>query len=264
MMAASVPTGGAATLSLRLNGSVANTIRIQGLVRTPSGELSPFSRNVAAPSDRVPVTTDVATDVDGDVVALTIEALTAGTKRGQVYARAFVSVYGVTTSLCAGYVYDEHDVTLGTFVEPGPGGGEGMYLLNPIVNALATGADFIVDLVAPANTIWRVHELKIKYKCSATAGARAIAYIRIDEDGLGMWSWAAQAGTANQDVDVYLNTMLIGERGSVAPVDVALEIQNIAPWIWPEGHGIRIEDTGDISATDAVTVNGVVEEWLVI
>src|SRR3990167_3069176 len=263
MAASSVPTGGAATLSVTLNGSTANSIRIQGLVRTRSGELAPFSRNVTAPSDRVPVTTDIATDVEGDVVACTVEALTAGTKRGQVYAIVQVAVYSVTTALCAGYVYDGFLLTLGKFVEPGPGGGEGNFLLNPVLATTATGADFILDVGPASNAIWKIHEMKIRYTASATVGTRNVRLTRLDEYGVVLYAIADQAPTANQILDYIFTDILIAERSNPIDSNVAVEIQ-IRQYLLPEGHVFRLEDTGDISATDTVAVFGVIEEWLVI
>ena len=191
-------------------------------------------------------------------------------KRGQTYVRAEIGGLEQPGGLSAGtqiiladYCYNGYSPTLGVFHEPGPGGGEGNFLLNPIINAEATGADFLVDLGPPTNTIWKVHELKIKYKASAGVGTRSIATTRLDEDGVGIWSLAAMAPTASQDADIYMTDILIAERGSIAPVDIAMEIQT-RPFMLPEGHVIRLEDTADISATDAVSVFGVVEEWLVI
>ena len=219
----------------------------------------------AATDDRLIAQSTYRVDSDRHMIWMKCsDQLEAAIERGTTFIEVYLSK-GQTKpyyTFIGDYLYTDHYPQWpGKIVERGPGGGEGRFLLNPIVNAEAVGADFIVDIGPPANEIWKVHELKIKYKASAGVGSRSIATTRLDEDGVGIWSLAAMAPTASQDADIYMTDILIGERGSITPVDIAVEIQT-RPFMLPKGHRIRLEDTADISATDAVSVFGVVEAWL--
>src|SRR3990170_9070713 len=127
MFPASVPVHAAAALTVTVTASVTSQIRIQGLYRaTKAPELTPFSRNVAhSAGDRTSETTTIASNVQGDVVALSVDAVTAGIKRGTVYVVVQLASYAVTLTVARGYVYEGVPLVLGQFIEPGPGGGEG-------------------------------------------------------------------------------------------------------------------------------------------
>ena len=149
MFPASVPVHAAAALTVTVTASVTSQVRVQGLYRaTKAPELTPFSRNVAhSAGDRTSETTTIASNVQGDVVALSVDAVTAGIKRGTVYVVVQLASYAVTLTVARGYVYEGVPLVLGQFIEPGPGGGEGSQLLNPVLAATAVGADFILDLL---------------------------------------------------------------------------------------------------------------------
>lgn len=265
----SIPTSGKATLSVTLNGSSAVSIRIQGLIRSSSGELAPFARNVTSPSDRVPVSTNIATNVDGDVVACTIENLSA-LKRGQVYAIVQVSVYDVRTVLCAGYVYDGFFLALGTFVEPGPGGGEGFLRSITLAATEQTTAAGQAIVTVPTNALWRPKTVEVLWTATATVGTRT-PRLQFDDGTTRLWGWIVVSPTANQTARIWGGRQTAdfaaqaGNRGASADVQAA---EGFPPIDLPEGGRLFIDDTADIDITapadTATLVNMQVEEWLVL
>lgn len=251
-----------ASFRLEAVASVATPLYAGIMLKSASGHVQPVQLGFTTGFSRAiePKDEGAALD-DSEVVGAFVRIdESVAVKRGQLYARLRV-VDGPT--LCKGYVYDGHTVDLGQFVEPGPGGGEGNFLLNPVLATTATGADFILNVGPASNAIWKIHEMKIRYTASATVGTRNVRLTRLDEDGVVLYAIADQAPTANQILDYIFTDILIAERSNPIDSNVAVEIQ-IRQYLLPEGHVFRLEDTGDISATDTVAVFGVIEEWLVV
>src|SRR3990167_3447101 len=166
MFPASVPVHAAAALTVTVTASVTSQIRIQGLYRaTKSPQLTPFSRNVAhTAGDRTSETTTIASNVQGDVVALSIDAVTAGIKRGTVYVVVQLASYAVTLTVARGYVYEGVPLQLGQFVEPGPGGGEGF--LSWVSLAADVAPVDVTRVLGTANTIRKIHGFVWYYDCA--------------------------------------------------------------------------------------------------
>ena len=155
MFPASVPVHAAAALTVTVAASVTSQIRIQGLYRaTKSPELTPFSRNVShTAGDRTSQTTTIASNVQGDVVALSVDAVTAGIKRGTVYVVVQLASYAVTLTVARGYVVEGVPLVLGQFIEPGPGGGEGN--IRTVTGTNPAAAAEISEAV-PTNAMWKL------------------------------------------------------------------------------------------------------------
>ena len=270
MFPASVPVHAAAALTVTVTASVTSQVRVQGLYRaTKAPELTPFSRNVAhSAGDRTSETTTIASNVQGDVVALSVDAVTAGIKRGTVYVVVQLASYAVTLTVARGYVYEGVPLQLGQYIEPGPGGGEGSQLLNPVLAATAVGADFILDLTVPTNAYWNIHHLDVLYQAAAVAGTRNVIVSLLDEDSreMGVYTTTGQIGPiTGQSARIILTRF--GDPTTNRPQPgtgnaTTSRFLQSGPIRMSEGYAIRVEDIGDIEATDTVAFFGVIEEWL--
>ena len=216
---------------------------------------------------------------NAEIVDAVVTGNFAAMKRGQFYVvgviipRPFGQYAGddeYGRRFLRGYLYENHNVVLGDDVEPGPGGGEGFTLANPITAATAIGGDFILDLPVPTNAYRKIHHLEILYQAAASAGTRNVIVSLLDEDSreTGVYTTSTQVGPTNaQSARVILTRF--GDPTTNRPqpgtgnVTTSRFLQS-GPIRMSEGYAIRVEDIGDIDATDTVAFFGVVEEWLVL
>ena len=265
-------------------GSTGTPVDIEGSVKVLYDNDEGFDyRNVGAipiPATGTAITqSDVATFLaepfrhDGEIVDArlwgSILAGNASVQRGQVAATLGVWYRGLANpafrlELCRGYLWaGRPSFGLGELEVLGPSGGAGTFLPNPVVPSTAIGADFIMDLTTPANTIRRVHELRIRFASSATVGTRTVRLSRLDEDAASLYQLGAdQAPAANQTTDFILTDILAAERAGVGATGTS-EVQTRPFWL-PEGHILRVFDAASIDANDTVTMFGIVEEWLLL
>ena len=284
MFPASVPVHAAAALTVTVTASVTSQVRVQGLYRaTKAPELTPFSRNVAhSAGDRTSETTTIASNVQGDVVALSVDAVTAGIKRGTVYVVVQLASYAVTLTVARGYVYEGVPLVLGQFVEPGPGGGEGK-LSESSSSDVAGSTNTTVTLTA-ANALRRYYGFAISYNASAdvatrTITPRLIAHItRVGPTGfagaLAVWEGPVLTLTASEEGIYYVynrgsgpGIVVLNDADTVVPQSSATEPQPFPLGIGDAGVGDQSDTTlitniGSGHANDRYNIFTFFEEWL--
>jgi len=152
----------------------------------------------------------VSTDVvvkDGWVVNAEVEMLTPSIKRGQTYVRLTVEPFGA--ALLSDYCFSDFGhVSLGTFIQPGPGGGSG-HLEIATIKAEGAPASTTTHTMALSNTIRKIYYWHWYYGCSGDVASRLmdveyrsnLGALPTGFTNLGATTiWATQLGlTANQE-----------------------------------------------------------------
>jgi len=199
-------------LNLRYIGDNTSTVRAWARVRYDTGE----DQLLIVPDQTLNDDREVAvarpSDValhDGWVTDALVELLDTGIKRGQVYVKLGLEPFG--PALLADYCFSSFgQVALGTFVQPGPGGGAG-HLEKRIVSADGPPSASRTATLALSSTIRKIYGFAWYYQASGTAASRVLQ-VRI-RDYLG----PMPTGKAEEDAwfgtDV---TLTANENGSVA------------------------------------------------
>lgn len=208
-----------------------------------------------------------------EVVELIVQ-IASGVKRGQFYCDVGLNDGTFTSPLAKGYVYDGHALSLGQFVEPGPGGGDGF----PRNVGDETLNDSDKTFTVPTNAIWEIRAIRIKFNTSATAGTRVPAWIIADD--LGVVRHAVNPGGVAASQEVLYEVGPFYRRTTNAAGDTAFALADddgsavgTTSYAFPlslpirmyEGWTIRFFDQAaiDVAADDMLVRIGV-EEWLVI
>jgi len=126
-------------------------------------------------ADRVPAVltaSEVATQ-DGWITTAVVEMLSDGVKRGQTYVKLLLApesrIFG--TVLCADYCYSTFgEVVLGTYIQPGPGGGGGNLQVVTVVADVTPVT--VTHTLAASNTIRKIYNLTWYYECSSDIATR--------------------------------------------------------------------------------------------
>jgi len=113
---------------------------------------------------------EIATQ-DGWVVGASVEMLTSGIKRGQTYVRLKLEPFGVL--LLADYCYSTFgQVALGTFIQPGPGGGGGhLHVITVKALGAPTSGTFTLPL---SNMVRKVLSFAWPYIASVDVASRTL------------------------------------------------------------------------------------------
>jgi len=164
-------------LQLQYASSQTVTVRAWCRVRYDNGEDDTlFIADQSLSNDRAMTVTrpsDVAR-LDGWVTDALVELpLDATIERGEVYVRLFLDPFGPL--LCSDYCYSNFgQVALGTYIQPGPGGGAGSL---SIVTVKANGAPAAstTHVFAVTNTIRKIYEFVWYYNCSADVASRVLS-----------------------------------------------------------------------------------------
>jgi len=214
---------------------------------------------------------------DGWVTDAVVECLTAGVKRGQVYVKLTVAletgIFG--TVLCSDYCYSTMgQVALGTYIQPGPGGGGGN--LNWVaIKANGVPATFTYQAYL-SNTIRLFREVIWYYTTSSTVATRVLQ-LRLRERGgafpTGFRSgiadfWVAPNLTLTADEDGFV---FADEQRSGQNDDSAVTIDNTASaptpfplWVPEDGLMTVIGIVIDEEADDFDDVWGLFEDWVLL
>jgi len=165
-------------LSLQYISSSSVTARAWARIRYDSGEDEIlFIADQALSSDPVAVTLTRPSDVarlDGWVTDALVEMLDANIKRGQVYVKLFFDPFGPV--LCSDYCYSDFgQVALGTYIQPGPGGGGGNLEIVTLIPNISPVPDTTISLAA-SNTIRKILSVVWYYHCSADVASRTMRF----------------------------------------------------------------------------------------
>jgi len=151
---------------------------------------------------------------DGWVTDAVVECLSDDVNRGQVYVKLIVAlesgIFG--TVLCSDYVFSSFgQVALGTYVQPGPGGGGGN--LGVVTVRFDVVPSDLIYVLALSNTIRKIYGFIWYYNASADVASRTIAVRVRDPYGLTPTGWT---GTAPADVwDSTTLTLTASEEGTL-------------------------------------------------
>jgi len=157
-----------------------------------------------------------STDVviqNGWVVNAEVEMLTADIQRGQAYVRLAVEPFGCV--LLQDYCFSDFgNVSLGTYIQPGPRGGDGHL---EIVTVKAEGAPAAVTIhaLAISNSIRKIYNWQWYYECSADVASRVLvveyrnmlgpATAGMSTGPTGMWFSSTLTLTGNEDGGIWAN-----------------------------------------------------------
>jgi len=149
---------------------------------------------------------------DGWVTDAVVECVSDGVKRGQAYVKLLVALESRAfgTLLCSDYVFSSTgQVALGTYTQPGPGGGSGD-LEWVIVKANGAPVASTSYSLALSNTIRRIHGFIHYYVCSADVASRVLS-VRLTDPGGAL-------PTGSGDIYVWAGvdtTLTASQRGAV-------------------------------------------------
>jgi hypothetical protein len=197
-----------------------------------------------------------------EVVGLNV---TAAGKRGQNYLGVYIfHRKSLVHRLARGYVYDGGDLELGQDDEPGPGGGEGHVLPNPIHASETLGGDGVANFTVPTNAIRLYREIVIIYSTTATVGTRSIRVDLLDENSDPHLGYLVAGGL--EPGASTTRALVIYPSGT----GDAVRISGVAGVVWkehdpfplPEGWSFQVDDANDVDNNDAVLMRGIVEEWI--
>ena len=256
-------------LQLEHIGSVASVVLTARVdIRDPrTGRITRLTiPNTTADTTRVltPAFSPERVDFDGEVVMAQVNIVSGGGKRGQTYV--VLALHGPSQVLCQGYIYPAHAVNLGEFVEPGPGGGEGVIHSFDIGDP-AAGAEYTTQTV-PGNALWIPRGFSsVGIVTDATAGSRRLQ-IQYNIVATGTGSGNIGNGGLSDAIPPSSTSPMIGGNGMslsgrvIAAGEVAAVNLPIA--ILPDTSTITFV-TDNLAAADNYGQGFLtVEEWLVI
>jgi len=219
----------------------------------------------------------LSTDVvirDGWVVNAEVQMVTASIKRGQTYVRLAVEPFG--TSLLSDYCFSEFgNVSLGTFIQPGPGGGDGNLEIVTVKDDSAPVGTTTVALAA-TNTIRKVYGFAWYYNASADVATRTLNSILRNHLGTvptgftgifaNTWLGVVPSLTASQEGYVFGDPKRTGsnDNGTLA-IDDAASAPSPFPILVLEGDPvglILLVLSGQPDDRDSIYLFR--EEWVVL
>ena len=256
------------------------TIRGWARVRYDNGEDSLLTiPEFRTSNDPVAVTLARPSDVarmDGWVVdALVDLPLDDDVRRGQIYVKLYVDPFGPV--LCSDYCYSTFgQVTLGTYIQSGPGGGSGDL---QIITVKADGAPVAstTRTLAGVNAIRKVYGFVWYYNASVDVASRILSSlwrtpIGAVPTGFGassaniVWQPASLTLTADEEGNVFAD-----EKLSMINKDGTLTIENVTTAPTPFPILVAEDDTGVLNfivtageVLDADVIYLVQEEWMVL
>jgi len=210
---------------------------------------------------------------NGWVVNAEVEMLTSDIKRGQAYVRLAVEPFSCV--LLQDYCFSGFgNVSLGTFVQPGPGGGDGNLEI-VTVRADVVPANINVSLAA-SNTIRKVYGFVWYYNASADAATRVLnsqvqnplgavptGFAVITTD---LWLGTVVTLTASQEGYVFGDTKRAGsnDNGTLV-IDDAASAPSPFPLLVDEDDPVLFNFTPtDFHANDRDSIYYLREGWVVL
>lgn len=216
--------------------------------------------------------TDVVTQ-NGWVVNAEVEMLTTGIKRGQTYVRLAVEPFGCV--LLQDYCFFGGNVSLGTYVQSGPGGGSGHLQTVEVKASSVPVASTTVALVS-TNTIRKVHGFAWYYNASADAASRILTVVLNHPLGalpVGfsagtpsvVWASAALTLTTGQEGTVFADLHRSGtnDAGTLAIADAAANPSPFPLWVAEGNNYFADFQVADLHANDRDTIYLLRETWVV-
>jgi len=209
---------------------------------------------------------------DGWIVNAEVEMVTPDIKRGQTYVRLSIETFGCV--LCCDYCFSDFgNISLGTFVPPGPAGGSGHLRT---ITIKADGAPDVSTLFAMAlsNTIRKYLQFIWYYHASSTVASRVLAADMRDILGayptgfLGAVVWAGTGAgltlTADEDGTVFADTERGGtnDAGNLVIASAAVNPSPFPRWVSEDDNDNLFFLVASGEATDRDAIYGAFEEWV--
>ncbi len=217
---------------------------------------------------------------DAEIVSAVCANVTqpAENKRGRFYIEAgFGRSIEEMSPFMAGYVYAGHAVSLGEFVEAGPGGGEGFQTNIVLAEDVAGNVNTNAGL-AVTNALRLVRGLGLLYNVSSDVDARTVQLLVRRPLGAlptGFTNVAAQiiwasptvTLTANEDGMIYAGegfaNVVTNDNGTLAVADNTTAPSPFPFWVTEFETGAQIRtNIGTGNANDRYSVFAIVEEWI--
>jgi len=215
---------------------------------------------------------------DGWIVDAVVECISANVQRGEAYVKLIAAlptlIFG--TVLCCDYVYSTFGtVSLGTYIQPGPGGGGG-FLHWAAIKSEGAPAAFLFTF-AVSNLIRLVQEVVWYYVSSSTVASRTLQ-LRLRSPGGGVptgfqadeirevWTGSDITLTADQDGIVFMDTRRTGstDNGAVSIQDGATNPTPLPKLIAEEDTLILSGNLANPEATDVDVCWGLFEDWVIL
>jgi len=218
----------------------------------------------------------LSTDVvihNGWVVNAEVEMLTGSVKRGQTYVRLTVEPFGA--ALLSDYCFSEFGhVSLGTFIQTGPGGGGGNLR---VVTIKANGAPATFTFrPGVANQIRKIHSIAWLYASSSTSASRSLAVFWRFYGGIptgmagspttNLWEARLLALSSDQDGMVFADEKMSGtnDNGTVTIDDITTAPTPFPIWV-AELDNLEFEFLVQLEEADDFDVAySLVEDWIVL
>ncbi len=263
----------------RVAGTVATRILAIISVLYDDGGESDVPLEVLSPTDGSAVS-DTSSPVTrgGLVVGCRLDKEDAGIERGELYCQVRIGHRPdiEKQGICAGYMYDEHPLNMGTFDEPGPGGGNGKNTPRTWADDVAGDVDTTLFL-SDVNRIRRIDGFVRYYHASGDTATRDMI-IRLRDVGSGVptgfdagndrqiFTIAGPQLIANQDGIVYCRNGLysITVDNGTPSVENNTTAPNPFPF-WVHEDESPIDLQADISsghANDRYSAYLFQEEWI--
>lgn len=251
-------------------------------VRNAKGQIRKYRfAESASVSDRTLQTLTQRINDDGEIVGFS--AATASTvKRGQFFMN--VPILGfpeedVEITVAKGYLYGLHSLSLGQYVEPGPGGGEG-YLFFETIGSDIAGNVGTTYTPAVTNTRRIMYGMVWYYNASGDAANRTQSILMRRPWGAtptgfataaaaDVWSRAGNTMTANQEGTLFVYDPMRGAAivsnnvaGTVSYPNITTE-PNPFPILLREDDPLTfVLSVTSGQAADRYSVYALIEEWL--
>ena len=209
----------------------------------------------------------------GWVTFASVDVVTAGIKRGQVFVRLSMDPTG--SILLEDYAYQNHSSSLGVYRESGPAGGDG-YLETVTVKAEGAPDSDTFYTLALSNMIRKIHGYVWYYKASATAASRIMDVIlhtplRTTPTGFTVansapWEAAAVTLTASQEGTKYADGVRQGDNtnGSIATKNTNTDWAPFPYWADESDTAQLVFSLTAEQSNDLDVIYSRVESWLVM
>jgi len=221
---------------------------------------------------------------DGKVLNAVVRPSTAS-KRGETYLGLYITPTQQSSlnyvNLCQGYVYSQHNLSLGEFIEAGPGGGEGILSLVNMATDVTGDTDTLIGL-GTTNALRKVIGFTLKYNAAATAFTRVIVVtIRgpygSEPTGYGttttrnIWTSPSLTLTTGEEGLIHVNSLdgkeyvVVNDNGTLAVASTATAPSPFPFWVREaDGTAAFVVTITTGQATDVYNADVLVEEWLVL
>lgn len=209
--------------------------------------------------------------VSGQVTAATVLG------RGQTYVQAHTRAGGaggpVRSTLLGDYVFALHAAPLGRFVDPGPAGGPGNFIIEGVAVDIAP-VDVAFSMAATSATR-KVHSFAWWYHCSGDVADRTLTTSFLEPLGTGptgfsiaasIWVSATITLSANQEGIMYAedNYISYNDAGVITYGNTTTAPVPLPKWVRAGDPFDILFDVALAEAADRHSIYVLYEEWLTI